>query len=109
MEMLKEMSMEELEKQAMKEIAEEYGLELIDENDDVLIGFITPQSLLQAIKRQKGVVVYNRYKANCMSGLKAYRYLHKVMDNEVEDCLCTIEDEGEFTINDGNKEIIIEF
>lgn len=106
MEMLKEMNMEELEKQAIKEVAEEYGLELIDENDDVLIGFITVESLLQAIKKEECVVVSVNNKTSIMSGESAYKYLHRKIDRNA---LCTIEGDGEFIIGTMDKEYIIEF
>ena len=106
MEMLKEMNMENLEKQAMKEIAEEYGLELIDENDDVLIGFITLQSLLQAIKKEECVVISVNSKTSVMSGKSAYKYLHRKINRSV---LCTVEGDGEFIIGTMDEEYIIEF
>lgn len=106
MEMLKEICMKELEKQAIKEVAKEYGLELIDENDDVLIGFITSQSLLQAIKKEECVVIYVNNKTSVMSGKSAYKYLHRKINRSV---LCTIEGDGEFIIGTMDKEYIIEF
>lgn len=106
MEMLKEMNMEELEKQAIKEVAEEYGLKLIDENDDVLIGFITVESLLESIKRQKDVVISVNSETSITSGKSAYKYLHRKINRNA---LCTIEGDGEFIIGTMDKEYIIEF
>lgn len=106
MEMLKEMSMEDLEKQAIKEVAQEYNLELINENDDVLIGFITPQSLLQAIKNEECVFISVNNKTSVKSGKSAYKYLHRKIDKSV---LCTIEGDGLFIIGTMDEEIMIEF
>ena len=106
MEMLKEMSMEELEKQAMKEIAEEYGLELIDENDDVLIGFITAESLLEAIKNNSGCAIYSNNKVMYLEPKQALLYLHNKIN---DDALCTIENDGLFIITTRTEEIMIEF
>ena len=104
--MLKEMSMEELEKQAIEEIAQEYGLELIDKDEDALIGFITVESLLEAIKKQECIFISVNDKPSVMSGKSAYKYLHRKIDKNV---LCTIEDDGEFIISTMTEEIIIEF
>lgn len=101
------MLLEELELQAMKEVAERYKLELI--KGDGLVGFITVESLLQAIKKEECVVISVNSKTSIMSGKGGYKYLHRKINKNILDVLCTIEDDNEFIIGTMDEEYIIEF